>query len=144
MSFRNSCYTFTKLHVSSVLFRNPWDLSSAFTALGSLQPRTLGFLNYWDPSDSASNHYMVQTFIKHSKLIDGKDTTWLCKILGMHICNLQLNVDTIALSMNHTILEIIYVVVGIIGCMYRKSTGNALGLTQWPTWLLWWWPLSLV
>ena len=63
--------------VSSVLFRNRWDLSSALTALGSLQPRTLGFLNYLDPSDSASNHYMVQTFIKHSKLIDGKDTTKL-------------------------------------------------------------------
>ena len=41
-----------------MLFRNPRALSSALAALGSLQPRALGFLNCVDPSDSASNYYL--------------------------------------------------------------------------------------
>ena len=39
-------------------FRNPWALSSALAALGTLQPRALGFLNHLIPLVSVSNYYM--------------------------------------------------------------------------------------
>ena len=35
--------------MGSTRFRNPWALSSALAALGTLQPKALGFLNRVDP-----------------------------------------------------------------------------------------------
>ena len=45
--------------MGSTVFRNPRALSSALTALGTLQPRALGFLNTVDPLDTVSNCYTV-------------------------------------------------------------------------------------
>ena len=44
--------------MGSTVFRNPWALSSALAALGTLQPRALGFLNAVDPLDTVSNCYL--------------------------------------------------------------------------------------
>ena len=44
--------------MGSKAFRNPRTLSSALTALGTLQPRALGFLNTIDPLDTVSNRYV--------------------------------------------------------------------------------------
>ena len=44
--------------MGSKLFRNPQALSSALTALGTLQPRAFVFLNNLDPLDSVSNYYI--------------------------------------------------------------------------------------
>ena len=41
-----------------MVFRNPRALSSALAALGTLQPRALGFLNTIDPLDTVSNCYV--------------------------------------------------------------------------------------
>ena len=43
--------------MGSTVFRNPRALSSALAALGTLQPRALGFLNTVDPLDTVSNSY---------------------------------------------------------------------------------------
>ncbi len=45
--------------MGSTVFRNPRALSSALAALGTLQPRALGFLNTVDPLDTVSNCYIV-------------------------------------------------------------------------------------
>ena len=47
--------------MGSTLFRNPWALSNALAALGSLRPQVLGFLNHIDPSDSASSYCIDPT-----------------------------------------------------------------------------------
>ena len=52
----NSLDTVSK---GSTVFRNPRALSSALAALGTLQPRALGFLNTVDPLDTVSNCYLV-------------------------------------------------------------------------------------
>ena len=44
--------------MGSTVFRNPRALSSALAALGTLQPRALGFLNTVDPLDTVSNCYI--------------------------------------------------------------------------------------
>ena len=44
--------------MGSTVFRNPRSLSSALAALGTLQPRALGFLNTVDPLDTVSNCYI--------------------------------------------------------------------------------------
>ena len=44
--------------MGSTLFRDPQALSSALTALGTLQPRVFGSLNRVDPLDSVSNYYV--------------------------------------------------------------------------------------
>ena len=44
--------------MGSMVFRNPRALSSALAALGTLQPRALGFLNTVDPLDTVSNCYI--------------------------------------------------------------------------------------
>ena len=43
------------------MFRNPLGLSSALAALGTLQPRVLGFLNTVDPLDTVSNCHRTVT-----------------------------------------------------------------------------------
>ena len=45
--------------MGSTVFRNPRALSSALAALGTLQPRALGFLNTVDPLDTVSNCYLA-------------------------------------------------------------------------------------
>ena len=45
--------------MGSTVFRNPRALSSALAALGTLQPRALGFLNTVDPLDTVSNCYVL-------------------------------------------------------------------------------------
>ena len=47
--------------MGSTVFRNPRALSSALAALGTLQPRALGFLNTVDPLDTVSNCYIDST-----------------------------------------------------------------------------------
>ena len=50
-------------------FRNPWALSSALAALGTLQLRVLGFLNHLVTLVSAPNYYIVSnTFFTQLKL----------------------------------------------------------------------------
>ena len=44
--------------MGSALFRDPQARSSAFAALGTLQPRAFGSLNRVDPLDSVSNYYL--------------------------------------------------------------------------------------
>ena len=43
--------------MGSTVFRNPRALSSVLAALGTLQPRDLGFINTVDPLDTVSNCY---------------------------------------------------------------------------------------
>ena len=43
-----------------MVFRNPQALSSALTALGTLQPRAFGFLNIVDPLVSVSNYLLFK------------------------------------------------------------------------------------
>ena len=49
--------------MGSTVFRNPRALSSALAALGTLQPRALGFLNTVDPLDTVSNCYIDSNYI---------------------------------------------------------------------------------
>ena len=49
--------------MGSTVFRNPRALSSALAALGTLQPRALGFLNTVDPLDTVSNCYVVYNLL---------------------------------------------------------------------------------
>ena len=49
------------------LFGNPWALSSALAALGTLHSRTLGFLNSLVTLVLASNYYLVYLMIIRNK-----------------------------------------------------------------------------
>ena len=55
--------------MGSTVFRNPRALSSALAALGTLQPRALGFLNTVDPLDTVSNCYLEQGYFEYGNLI---------------------------------------------------------------------------
>ena len=62
---KRRCYSLKYLDTSTNgihAFRNPRALSSALAALGTLQPRALGFLKRVDPSVSVSNLYIVHGF----------------------------------------------------------------------------------
>ena len=54
--------------MGSTVFRNPRALSSALAALGTLQPRALGFLNTVDPLGTVSNCYLAGEFLAMSAL----------------------------------------------------------------------------
>ena len=60
---KRRCYSLKYLDTSTNgihAFRNPRALSSALAALGTLQPRALGFLKRVDPSVSVSNLYIYR------------------------------------------------------------------------------------
>ena len=60
--------------MGSTVFRNPRALSSALAALGTLQPRALGFLNTVDPLDTVSNCY-IDIKIGSDPLVGAKMST---------------------------------------------------------------------
>ena len=57
--------------MGSTLFRDPQALSSALTALGTLQPQAFRSLNRVDPLDSVSNLYIYRTLLNQSKYKTG-------------------------------------------------------------------------
>ena len=69
--------------MGSTRFRNPWALSSAIAALGTLQPRALGFLNHVDPLASVSNLYLMVDFLHSTvSIVTVKKRPTLCHSTG--------------------------------------------------------------
>ena len=89
--------------MGSTRFRNPRALSSALAALGTLQPRALGFLNRVDPLVSVSNLYLCAQNSNHSTLAAHARTGYsrtLSKLGKQTRCIVVYNATTIGINYN--------------------------------------------